>query len=78
MPDPWLTTLITPDPESGFALAVKMSRIAVKMTQPDDDVRHRLRTEYEDDFAALIAVSGVVATNFQTIAAANDYWKGAP
>ncbi len=76
MADAWLPTLITRDPESGFALAVKMSRVAVKMTQPDDGVRKRLREEYEGDFAALIAVSGVVATNFQTIALANGHWTG--
>lgn len=73
MPDAWLPTLMTPDPESGFALAIKMSGVAVKMTQPDDDVRQHLRAEYEGDFAAPIVVSGVVATNFQTIALANDH-----
>lgn len=75
MPAPWLTTLITPDPEAGYALAVKMARVAVKLTQPDDAVRSRLRAAYEADPAALIAVSGVVATNFATVAAANRYWR---
>ena len=75
MADPWLATLITSDPESGYALAVRMSRMAVKLAQPDDAVRTRLRDVYEDDVAALIAVSGVVATNFATVAAANGYWR---
>lgn len=75
MADTWLPSLKTPDPQSGFDLAVKLSRMAVKMTQPDADKRTRMRADYEGDAEALIMVSGVVATHFQTIAAANDYWK---
>lgn len=74
MSDTWLPSLITPDPQSGFELAVKLSRMAVKLTQPDDGVRSRLREVYEEDADALIRSSGVVAANFQTIAAANGYW----
>ncbi len=76
MSDTWLPTLLTPDAESGHELAVKLARVAVKMTQPDADIRAQLRDEYEGDFGALIAASGVVATHFQTVAAANNYWKG--
>jgi hypothetical protein len=54
---------------------VKLSRVAVKMTQPSDEVRARLRPQYSEDPAALIASSHVVATNFQTVAAANHYWQ---
>ena len=75
MIDSWLPTLITATPEEGYDLAVKFSRIAVKKTQPDPEVRETLRAVYEKDADALIAVSAVVATHFQTIAAANDYWK---
>lgn len=77
MPDPWLPSLITPDPEAGYALAVKTARVAVKMTQPDADVRQRLREVHEDDFDALIAASGVAAVHFQTVATANGYWRDA-
>lgn len=77
MPNSWLPSLITNDPEAGFALAVKLSRMAVKLTQPDGAIRERLRPKYEADSDALIAVSGVVATHFATIAAANNYWKEA-
>lgn len=73
----WLPTLITDTPEDGYALAVKMSRVAIKLTQPDADARERMRPEYAEDANALIAVSQVVATHFATIAAANAYWKGA-
>ncbi|MEV6846157.1 hexameric tyrosine-coordinated heme protein [Actinoplanes sp. NPDC051411] len=71
----WLPSLITATPEEGFELAVKLSRVAVKMTQPSDEVRARLRPVYSEDPAALIASSQVVATNFQTVAAANHYWQ---
>ncbi|WP_314649817.1 hexameric tyrosine-coordinated heme protein [uncultured Microbacterium sp.] len=75
MSDSWLPTLLTPTPEEGYALAVKLSRTAVKLTQPSAEVRERVRAAYADDFDALIAISHVVATNFQTVAAANGYWR---
>lgn len=71
----WLPSLITDTPQDGYELAVKLSRMAVKMTQPDAEVRDRLRPEYAEDSDALIASSQVVATNFATVAAANGYWK---
>lgn len=71
----WLDTLVTDTPEAGFALAMKLSRMAVKLTQPSDEVRQKLRPIYEEDANALIASSHVVAVNFQTIAAANGYWR---
>lgn len=71
----WLPSLIVPTPEEGFDLAVKLSRVAVKKTQPSEAVRLRVRAIYEEDGDALIAVSHVVAVNFQTIAAANNYWR---
>lgn len=76
MSDSWLPTLLTPTPEEGYALAVKLSRTAVKLTQPSAEVRERVRAAYADDFDALIAISHVVATKFQTVAAANGYWRG--
>ncbi len=75
MSETWLPSLKTSDPESGYELAVKLARVAVKMTQPDAEVRSRLRADYEGDFGALITASGVVATHFQTVAAANNYWR---
>lgn len=75
MTDSWLPTLITSTPEEGFQLAIKLSRMGVKKTQPDVDVLHRLRPEYAEDADALTAASHVIAVNFQTVAAANDYWR---
>ncbi|QAY78848.1 hexameric tyrosine-coordinated heme protein [Sphingosinicella sp. BN140058] len=68
-------TLITPTPEAGFDLAVRLARLAVKMTQPSPEIRTRLRAAYEQDSEQLIAASQVTATHFQTIAAANEYWR---
>ena len=75
MADAWLPTLITDTPEAGFELALKLSRLGVKFTQPDAEARDRLRPDYAGDANALIASSQVVATNFQTVAAANNYWR---
>lgn len=73
--DAGLTSLITETPEEGFALAVKLSQKAVAATQKDVEIRKALRPVYAHDPDSLIAVSQVVATHFQTIAAANDYWR---
>lgn len=35
----WLPDLTTPTPTEGYALAVKLSRMAIKMTQPDAEIR---------------------------------------
>jgi hypothetical protein len=75
MSDPWLTSLLTDTPQAGFDLAVKMSRVGVKVTQPSDDIRKELRAAYDHDTAQLIASSQVIAINFQTVAAANSYWR---
>ncbi len=75
MADLWLDTLITDTPQAGFELAITLSRHAVKYVQPDEAVRKRLRPLYSEDADSLIATSQVVAINFQTIAAANNYWR---
>jgi hypothetical protein len=71
----WLPTLIAKTPEEGYELAVKLARVAIKMTQPDASIREKLRPEYAGDFDALIASSQVVATHFATVAAANGFWR---
>lgn len=71
----WLPSLITESPEEGFDLAIKLSRMAVKKTQPDDDARARMRPDYANNADSLTMASHVVATNFQTVAQANNYWR---
>ncbi|WP_438462911.1 hexameric tyrosine-coordinated heme protein [Marinomonas sp. PE14-40] len=75
MSDQWLTSLLTDDPQTGYELAIKLSRMGVKYTQPSDDVRKKLRPVYEQDADSLIASSQVIATNFQTVAQANNFWQ---
>lgn len=71
----WLPSLKTRTPQEGFELAAKLARLGVKLTQPSPDIRDRLRAAYEQDSAQLIASSQVIATHFQTVAAANNYWR---
>lgn len=68
-------SLITKTPEEGRELAIKMSRLIIKVTQPDAEVRERLRPVYAEDAAMLLAVGQIVAVEFATIAAANNYWR---
>ena len=75
MAETWLPTLKTATPQEGFELAAKLARLGVKLTQPSAEVRDRLRASYEQDSAQLIASSKVVAVHFQTVAAANNYWR---
>lgn len=75
MADSWLPTLITATPEAGFELASKLARKGVALTQPSAEVRSKLRSDYGESAAQLIASSQVIAIHFQTIAAANNYWR---
>ncbi len=71
----WLPTLVTETPEEGYKLAVTMARKAVGMTQPDPEVRKKLRSDYANNADSLTLASQVVAIHFQTVAAANNYWR---
>jgi len=71
----WLPTLKTNTPQEGFDLAIKLSRMGVKYTQPNVEVLKKLRSDYAEDALGLTAASQVVAINYQTVAAANNYWK---
>lgn len=75
MSDIWLNTLITDTPQQGYELAITLSRRAVKYTQPDVEVLKKLRPEYANSADALTAASQVIAINFQTVSAANNYWR---
>jgi len=71
----WLTTLQTETPQEGFELAITLARKGVAYTQTSADVRENLRPEYAEDANSLTMASHVVAVHFQTVAAANNYWK---
>ena len=78
MSDIWLSTLITPTPQTGYDLAIKLSRMAVKMTQPDANIREKLLSGYAGNASDRIAISHIVAINFKTVSAANKYWNEDP
>ncbi|MCB2020342.1 MAG: hexameric tyrosine-coordinated heme protein [Rhizobacter sp.] len=76
MTDTWLPTLITANAQEGFELAITLSRRGVKYTQPDVEMLKSLRPDYAHNADSLTAASQVIAINFQTVAAANNYWRG--
>lgn len=67
--------LKTQTPQEGFELAIKLSQKGVEYTQPSEEIRKKLRPKYSKDADSLIAASHVIAANFQTVAAANNYWQ---
>ena len=71
----WLESLITDTPQEGFELAITLSRKGVGYIQKDDEVKKRLRQDYANNADSLTKASQVVAINFQTVAAANNYWR---
>jgi hypothetical protein len=71
----WLSTLNTNTPQEGFELAVKLSRLAMMVAQSYDDDSQRTRPIQRDGDSQLIGAAHVIALNFQTIAAANDWWR---
>ena len=75
MTDTWLPTLMTATPQEGFELAITLSRRGVKYTQPDPELLKKVRPEYAASADGLTAASQVIAINFQTVAAANNYWR---
>ena len=68
-------TLITSTPEEGRALALTLARHTIHNIQPDLDTLKAGRSSYANDPDSLIAAGQVVAIEFQTIAAANNYWR---
>lgn len=68
-------SLITDTPEEGFQVAVQLARKGVVTTQPNKEVLFMLRDVYSKDPDALIASSQVIAIHYQTVAAANNYWR---
>jgi hypothetical protein len=71
-------TLITATPGEGRALAIAMARHMIHNIQPDLDVLKAGRPNYSANPDSLIAAGHVVAVEFQTIAAANNYWRELP
>lgn len=68
-------TLITGTPEEGRQLAVLLARKSIGAIQTDADVRKGLRPLYANNPDSLTMAAHVVAIEFATVAAANDYWR---
>ncbi len=68
-------TLITATPEEGRALAITLARHCVHAIQRELEVLKNGRAQYAHDPYGLIAASHVVAVEFATVAAANNYWR---
>lgn len=68
-------TLITATPQEGRELAIMIARKTIAAIQTDGDVRQGLRPMYANDPDSLTAAGHVVAIEFATVAAANNYWR---
>jgi hypothetical protein len=68
-------TLITKTPEEGRALAIMLARHSVHAMQGELETLQKGRPQYANDAAGLIAAAHVIAVEFATIAAANQYWR---
>ncbi len=71
----YLESLKTTTTQEGRELATTLARSSVAAIQPDSAICNRLRREYAQGTAPLIASSQVKAKEFQTIAMANKFWK---
>lgn len=71
----WITSLQTETPQQGFELAITLARKGIAYTQPSTEIREQLRDGYANNADSLTLASQVVATHYQTVAAANNYWK---
>ena len=68
-------TLITATPEEGRELAIMIARKTVAAIQTDPDARQGVRGMYANNPDSLTAAVHVVAIEFATVAAANNYWR---
>ncbi len=70
-----IPSLETETPAQGRELAILVARKTIAAIQPDAAVRERLRPEYAEGSSGLMQAAHIVAIEFQTIAAANGYWR---
>ena len=71
----YVGSLITATPYEGRQLAIKLARKSIGEMQSDSDVKKEVRAKYSRDGETLIEAAGVIAMEFATIAAANNYWR---
>ena len=68
-------SLITKTAEEGRALAITLARNSIHAMQGELETLKAGRAQYAHDPFGLISSSHVIAVEFATIAAANDYWR---
>ena len=68
-------SMMTNSAAEGRELAILIARKTVASIQPDAKIREELRSSYDSDPELLMKASHIVAIEFQTIAAANNFWK---
>lgn len=68
-------TLLCPTPEDGRRLAIQLAVQTSFAIQPDERDQKIIRDAYANNPDEVIAASAVVAAEFATIAAANNYWR---
>ena len=73
--DDYVPSLITDTPYEGRQLAIKLARKSIGEMQSDSAVKKAVRAVYSTDGAILIEAAEVIAIEFATIAAANNYWR---
>ena len=71
----YVGSLITATPYEGRQLAIKLARKSIGEMQSDPAVKKKVRSVYSQDGAMLIDAAEVIAIEFSTIAAANNYWR---
>ena len=71
----YLPSLITATPYEGRQLAIKLARKSIGEMQADSEVKKEVRARYSRSGAILISAAEVIAIEFSTIAAANNYWR---
>lgn len=71
----YVGSLITATPYEGRQLAIKLARKSIGEMQKDSAVKKEVRAVYSRDGAILIEAAEVIAIEFATIAAANNYWR---
>lgn len=71
----YVPSLITATPYEGRQLAIKLARKSIGEMQSDSAIKKKVRAQYAEDGAVLIEAAEVIAIEFATIAAANNYWR---
>ena len=68
-------SLLCTTPEEGRRLAISLAMQTSFAMQPDEKAQEIIRDAYSNNPEDLIEAAAVVATEFATVAAANNYWR---